>query len=63
MASLSRVLVVEDDHLVRWIAVDALKDEGYEVFEAHDSDLAVQHLSEQDVFHAVFTDIQMPMVD
>ncbi|WP_284945343.1 response regulator [Acidisoma cladoniae] len=47
MTDVTRILVVEDDHLLRMIAVGVLEEEGFEVFEAHDGDAAVIHLTDQ----------------
>jgi DNA-binding NtrC family response regulator len=59
------VLVVEDDILVRMPIAQYLRECGYKVIEACNSDEAMAVLShEQTAVHIVFTDIEMPgMVD
>jgi CheY-like chemotaxis protein len=54
-----RVLVVDDEALVRLVAADALRDAGYEVAEASNADEAVAMLK-QEGFTIVLTDIEMP---
>lgn len=56
----SRVLVVEDEELVRLILAEVLADEGYDVVEARTGDEAFGLLDDPDNFHAVVTDIHMP---
>ena len=58
--SRNRVLVVEDEELIRLILAEVLADEGYEVVEASTGDEAVGLLDGLDGFHAVVTDIHMP---
>ncbi len=41
MSSTIKVLVVEDEFLIRMDLVDYLSDEGFEVFEAADADEAI----------------------
>jgi PAS domain S-box-containing protein len=54
------VLAVEDDDTVRQIAVDALQDLGYKVFEASNGRLALEVLRDQPRIDIVFTDFAMP---
>ncbi|WP_066962983.1 response regulator [Rhizorhabdus dicambivorans] len=54
------VLIVEDEHFVRMMAVDALQDAGYATIEAEDGDRALTLLDERDDIELVFTDIRMP---
>jgi CheY-like chemotaxis protein len=56
----SRVLVVEDDALVRAMAVDALEEEGFEVLEAPSADYAAMLLQSRTDIGVVFTDVTMP---
>jgi CheY-like chemotaxis protein len=53
------VLVVEDDHLVRLITSDYLRDFGLNVFEAPTADDAMDVLASADVA-LVLTDVHMP---
>jgi two-component system, response regulator PdtaR len=56
----SVVLVVEDDPLIRMVAVDLVADLGFPVCEAGGADEALGALeSRRDVF-ALFTDVNMP---
>ena len=54
-----KVLVVEDDDLVRIVAVDALEDAGFEVIEATTGEQAIAVCRER-VADALFTDISLP---
>lgn len=61
MASV-RVLLVEDEGLIRLVAAEVLQDEGFEVVEAWNGDEAVRLLSGPDTFDVLFTDVRMPGV-
>jgi CheY-like chemotaxis protein len=54
------VLVVEDEPLVRFDAVDALQDAGFDVVEAGNADAALAVLFTRDDIAVLFTDINMP---
>lgn len=54
-----RVLVVEDEVLIRLAIIDALQDAGFEVIEAASADDAMDIINEQAI-HFLFTDVQMP---
>lgn len=54
-----KVLVVEDEALIRLTIVDALEDAGFEVVEAASADDAVEIINQQTIY-LLFTDIQMP---
>jgi CheY-like chemotaxis protein len=55
------VLVVEDEALIRMVAVDALSDAGYEVLEAEHAAAALIHLAGRaDDVVIVCTDVHMP---
>ena len=54
------VLVVEDEALVRMLAVDVLEEAGFEVVEASTADYAVQVLEKREDIRVVFTDVDMP---
>lgn len=54
-----RVLVVEDEPLIRLTIIAALEDAGFEVIEAATADDAIGILKEQSI-HFLFTDVQMP---
>lgn len=55
-----RILVVEDEELIRLVLVETLADEGYRVVEASTGDEAARLLDGPDEFDAVVTDVQMP---
>jgi DNA-binding response OmpR family regulator len=55
-----RVLLVEDEFMVREMAADTLKDEGFEVIEAATGDEAARLLVDPDAIDVVFTDVRMP---
>lgn len=57
---MSAVLLVEDELLVRELASEDLKDAGFEVTPAGDSDEALGYLREGRRFDLLFTDIRMP---
>ncbi len=55
-----RVLLAEDEAMIRMLIVDSLEEAGFEVMEASDGDEAVRLLGEPDSVSLVVTDIQMP---
>ena len=55
-----RVLLVEDEALIRLVTAEMLRDEGFEVFEARDGDEARALLNDPDDFDVLFTDVRMP---
>ena len=59
MASV-RVLLVEDELLVRLAAAEMLRDDGFEVIEAEDGAQAVGLIDGPDGFDLLLTDVQMP---
>lgn len=60
MASV-RILVVEDEPLIRLFVVDILEDAGFAVVEAGDAAEAMRHLHEPDAtFDAVIIDVGLP---
>ena len=56
----SRVLVVEDEFLIRLTLVEALSDEGFDVAEAETGDLALPMLQSDPSIQVLLTDIQLP---
>jgi CheY-like chemotaxis protein len=54
------VLVVEDEPLVRAIAVDTLEDDGFGVIEASTGDHALTILQERTDIDVLLTDVDMP---
>lgn len=54
------ILVVEDEPLLRMLAVDMVEDAGFVVAEAGDADAAVRILEARHDIRIVFTDIDMP---
>jgi CheY-like chemotaxis protein len=55
-----RILVVEDEPLVRMFAADILAEAGYAVLEAGTADEALQIITTGTPLAAVMTDIEMP---
>ncbi len=55
-----RVLIVEDEFLIRLILADALNDAGYEVAEAANGDEAVDLAAGPEKLALLVTDINMP---
>ena len=55
-----RVLVVEDEPLLRLFNVDMLSDAGFDVLEAADADEALRLLEAVEGIQVVFTDVEMP---
>lgn len=55
-----RILLVEDDQMVRLMAADFLREEGFDVTEVATGDDAAIQLADVDDFGLVFTDVQMP---
>lgn len=56
----ARVLLVEDECLIRLAAAEALQDAGFEVVEAQDGEGAAKLLDGAGRFDLLFTDVQMP---
>jgi CheY-like chemotaxis protein len=54
------VLVVEDDPLVRMVALEMVADEEFEVVGARNADEAIRILESRSDIQIVFTDINMP---
>ena len=57
----ARVLVVDDEPLIRMILADFLADSCYEVFEAGDGTAAIALLDKIDSVDLVVTDVNMPL--
>lgn len=60
LLSPTRVLIVEDEMLVRMFAVDALEDVGFQVLQAGDAAEAVTALNGGDYVDAVIVDMGLP---
>jgi CheY-like chemotaxis protein len=54
------VLVVEDESLLRMVALDFISQAGFTVYEAKGADEAIRILESQPDIRIVFTDINMP---
>lgn len=54
------VLVVDDEPLVRMLAVDTIQEAGYDTVEASTADDAIRILEARKDIRIVFTDINMP---
>ena len=55
-----RVLVVDDEPLIRWSLAETLMDMGHVAVEAGDGASAIRALDENDPFHAVVLDFRLP---
>jgi CheY-like chemotaxis protein len=55
-----RVLLVEDEDLVRLVIGEELRDAGFDVIEASDADEAITVLADVTPVDLLFTDIRMP---
>ena len=55
-----RVLVVDDEPLLRMFNVDMLSDAGFDVIEAGDAEEALRLLTDVAGIRVVFTDVEMP---
>ncbi|MEE4351298.1 MAG: response regulator [Desulfatiglans sp.] len=62
MSGQKRVLVVEDEMLIRTLLLEVLSDNGFEVSLARDGEESLEQLGTNS-FDLVITDIQMPGVD
>ncbi|KQO75636.1 response regulator [Rhizobium sp. Leaf262] len=60
MQSQPRLLIVEDDGLIRLDLVDMVSDLGFTVQEASTADEAVEVLETEEPIQAILTDIDMP---
>jgi CheY-like chemotaxis protein len=56
----AKVLVVEDEALIRFSIADDLRDAGFQVLEAENADEAIRLLGLNDDIRLIFTDIDMP---
>ena len=59
-ANTPRILVVEDEFLIRLTLVEALTDEGFDVVEAESGDEALPLLQSDPSIGILLTDIQLP---
>jgi CheY-like chemotaxis protein len=55
-----RVLLVDDEPLLRLVVADELRENGYSVFEASNADVALSLLGASGGFDVLLTDVQMP---
>jgi DNA-binding NtrC family response regulator len=53
-------MVVDDDERGRWITARMLRDEGYQVIEAHSGEQAFERLADAGEVQVVLADIAMP---
>lgn len=56
----ARLLLVEDEFLIRMTLSEALADAGFEVLEAEDADQALEMLASDSTIRLLLTDIQLP---
>ena len=55
-----RILLVEDDFLIRLTLAESLQDEGFAVVEAETADTALAFITEDGSIRALLTDLQIP---
>jgi CheY-like chemotaxis protein len=55
-----KILVVEDEAIIRFTIADDIRDAGFEVFEARDAEEALSLLRRHDDIGVLFTDVDMP---
>lgn len=55
-----RILIVEDEPILRMAFAEAARDAGYDVIEAANSQGALRHLASEKVVDLVFSDIYLP---
>jgi len=55
-----RVLLVEDEGVIRLVTAELLREEGFDVVEAWNGDEAARLLDGTDGFDVLFTDVRMP---
>jgi CheY-like chemotaxis protein len=55
-----RVLLVEDEGIIRLVTGEFLRDEGFDVFEAWNGDEAAKLLDGPEPIDVLFTDVRMP---
>lgn len=58
--TLLRVLLVEDEHLIRFVAAEVLHDEGFEVVEAENGTQAIDLIGRSNTFDLLLTNVQIP---
>jgi CheY-like chemotaxis protein len=57
---MARVLVVEDEVLVRWMVLELVAEAGLSALEAENADAALRLLETDGPFDVLFTDVHMP---
>lgn len=57
------VMIVDDEHILRFLAAEVLIDAGFDVVEAVDAKHALNTLEEQGEVDILFSDIRMPGMD
>lgn len=58
---MARILIAEDEEVLRMLMVDTLEDEGHELDEAADGREAVDHIMEND-YDLILLDYMMPLL-
>ena len=60
---MSKILIAEDEAMLRSIAVEMLEDAGFTVFQAGDGEEALGLLKENPAIELLVSDIKMPKMD
>ncbi|MBM7702480.1 response regulator [Metabacillus iocasae] len=58
---MARILLAEDEAVLRMLVVDTLEDEGHEVIEASDGEEALEKIKTDDEFDLLILDYMMPV--
>ena len=58
---MARILIAEDEEVLRMLMVDTLEDEGHELDEAADGQEAIDHIMEND-YDLILLDYMMPLL-
>ncbi len=59
----TRILVAEDEFLIRLLMVETLEEAGFEVLEAADGEEACRLIEDPDHIDLIVTDLHMPRID
>ncbi len=62
MSERKRILIVEDDHDLRELYAEVLRDEGYEVDESSDGEGGLEHINSEH-YDLILLDIMLPKKD
>ncbi|WP_096155506.1 response regulator transcription factor [Bacillus sp. FJAT-45066] len=58
---MAKILLAEDEEVLRMLVVDTLEDEGHDIVETSDGEEALKHI-EEEAFDLIILDYMMPML-